>query len=155
MSLDANTPSSSRFVVNSSNHSGKARNRFLRAGTMMSLFLMVFLVPVGSRSWFPNTGMLVLSRRGVAGLDEESSDVSCGNDVGDALALELEEPVDNPGTTISCVVLSVALDVSAFLELDVVSDHWPTQMNIRDLRRVLPSGRTAGVSSRICTVTSN
>ena len=34
---------------------------------------------------------------------------------GDALALELEEPVDNPGTTISCVVLSVALDVSAFL----------------------------------------
>ena len=114
MSLDANTPSSSRFVVNSSNHSGKARNRFPGAGTM-SLFLMVFLVPVGSRSWFPSTGMLVLSRRGVAGLDEESSDVSCGNDVGDALALELEEPVDNPGTTISCVVLSVALDVSAFL----------------------------------------
>ena len=35
-----------------------------------------------------------------AGLDKVSSDVSCGNDVEDVLALDLEEPVDNPGTTI-------------------------------------------------------
>ena len=35
-----------------------------------------------------------------AGVDEESSDESCGHDVEDVLALELEEPVDNPGTTI-------------------------------------------------------
>ena len=34
-------------------------------------------------------------------------DVSCGNDVEDELALELEEPVDNPGATIGtkCSVL--------------------------------------------------
>ena len=30
----------------------------------------------------------------------ESSVESCGNDVGDALVVELEEPVCNPGTTI-------------------------------------------------------
>ena len=33
------------------------------------------------------------------GHDEESSVVSCGNDVGDVHAVELEAPVD-PGTTI-------------------------------------------------------
>ena len=58
------------------------------------------MVSVGSRIWSPNNGKLVLRRRVIAGLDKESSDVSCGNDVGDVLALELEEPVDNPGTTI-------------------------------------------------------
>ena len=71
------------------------------------------------------------SRRVLAGLDEESSDVSCGNDVGD-----------------------VALDF-CHCWLDVFSDHWPTHMNVRDLRRVFPSHRTAGVSSRICIVTNN
>ena len=46
--------------------------------------------------------MLVLTLRVVAGLDEKPSDVSCGNDVEDVLALELEEPVDNPvGTKFS------------------------------------------------------
>ena len=41
-----------------------------------------------------------LSRRVIAGLDVESLFKSRVNDVGDALALELEETVDNPGTTI-------------------------------------------------------
>ena len=45
--------------------------------------------------------MLVPSRRVIAGLAEETSDVSCGKDVGNALALELEEPVDNPGTRLA------------------------------------------------------
>ena len=44
--------------------------------------------------------MLVSSLRVVAGLDEVSSDVSCGDDVEDVLALELEEPVDSPRTQI-------------------------------------------------------
>ena len=35
----------------------------------------------------------------VAGLDVESSVESCGNDVGDVLVVELEDPVGNPGTT--------------------------------------------------------
>ena len=98
-SLDANTPSSSRFSVNSSDQSCKYRNQFLDAG-MIYLFLVVFLVFVGSRNRLPEVVMLVLSLRVVAGLGEVSSDVSCGNDVEDVLALELEEPVDNPETTI-------------------------------------------------------
>ena len=47
------------------------------------------------RFWF-----WVSSFRVVAGLDEVSSDVSCSKDVEDVLAVELEEPVDNHGTTI-------------------------------------------------------
>ena len=35
-----------------------------------------------------------------AGLGKESSVDPCGNDVGDVLEVELEEPVGNPGTTI-------------------------------------------------------
>ena len=57
--------------------------------------------PVESRNWFPSGELLVLRSRVDAGLDEQSSVVSCGNDVGDVLAVELEEPVDNRGTTIS------------------------------------------------------
>ena len=40
-------------------------------------------ITVESRNWSPNTGLLVLRRRVVAGLDE-----SCLNDVGDVLAVE-------------------------------------------------------------------
>ena len=84
--------------MNSCNHSGKLRNLFPGAGTMF-LFVFLLLVFVGSRDWYPDAGMLVSSLRDVAGLDEVS-DVSYGNDVEDVLALELEEPVDEPGTTI-------------------------------------------------------
>ena len=45
-------------------------------------------------------GLLVLRRRLVAGLDEEFSSESCGNDVRDVLAVEQEEPVDNSGTMV-------------------------------------------------------
>ena len=76
VSLDADTPSCTRFSVKSSNHPGRSRNRF------------------------SCTGLLVLRRRMVAGLDVESSVESCGNDVGDVLVVALEEPVVNPGTTI-------------------------------------------------------
>ena len=68
--LDAGTPLSSRYSVNSSNHSN--HSNLLRNG-------------------FP----MPESLRDVAGPDEVSSDVSCGNDREVALALELEEPVDN------------------------------------------------------------
>ena len=80
--------------------------------------------------------MLVWSLRVVAGLDEESSDVPCGVDVVDALALELEEAVDNPGTTIGTKfsvlhwVLLPCLVRCRFLP------PAPTQRNIRVLRRV-------------------
>ena len=35
----------------------------------------------------------------------------------------------------------------------VVLERWPTHVNIRVLRKAFPGDRTAGVSSRICTVT--
>ena len=44
--------------------------------------------------------MLVLRRRIASGLDEVSSDVSCVDDAGEKLVVELEEPIDNPGTKI-------------------------------------------------------
>ena len=88
-SLDAGTSLSPRCSVNSSNHSGKSRNRFPDASTL-SLF-------VGLRDRLPDAGTLVLSLHFVAGRDEVPSYVSCGSDMDDELALELEEPVTNPG----------------------------------------------------------
>ena len=86
--------------------------------------------------------MFVLRRRDFAGLDEESSVVSCGNDVGDVLALKLEELVDNPGQRLAHS-FRVALDFLPcwVIGKDVVSDHWATHANIRDLRRVYPAIR--------------
>ena len=80
----------------------------------------MFWVSVGSRDWLPSGEQLVLRRRTVAGLDEESSVVFCGHDVRDALAVKMEEPVDNPGTTIGIVFsvlhwLSVNFDKKWFL----------------------------------------
>ena len=49
----------------------------------------------------PIARLRVLVRRMDAGLGVESSAVkSCGDHVGDVLAIELEGAVDNPGTTI-------------------------------------------------------
>ena len=136
VSLGANTPPSSRFSVNSSNHSGKSRNQFPDAG-VMSLFLFVFWVSVGSRDQFPQ--MLVSSLRVVAGLDDISSDVSCGNDVEDVLALE-----------------PFCIGFSSIFCWNVVSDHWPTHMHEYPCSsESFPGDTTAGVSSRICTVTKS
>ena len=99
VSLDADTPSFIRFSVKSSNHSGKSRNRFPSTRSM-SLFSSSDHSELSN--WSPSTGRGVLRRRVVARLDVESSGESCVNDVEDffLLAVELEEPVDNPGTTI-------------------------------------------------------
>ena len=96
VSLDAETPFS-RFYVKSSNHCGRSRNNLPCTGSVSLLFHSDCWE---SRNWSPSTGLLVLRRRVIAGLDVESSDESCGNDVGEKLVVELEEPVDNPGTTI-------------------------------------------------------
>ena len=59
------------------------------------------LVSLESRKWSPSAPLRVLRRRKVAGLGVESYRIeSRVNDVGDVLVVELEEPVDNPGTTI-------------------------------------------------------
>ena len=72
VSLDAETPSSTKFSVKSSTHSGKSRNRSPSTSTV-SLFLFMFWVSVGSRDWLSSGELLVLRRRVVAGLGEESS----------------------------------------------------------------------------------
>ena len=70
-----------------------------RCLTHVPIFIC-FLVSVRFRDRFPDARVLVSPLRIVAGLDEISLNASCSNDVEDVLALELEEPVDNPRTTI-------------------------------------------------------
>ena len=117
-----------RMFCEFSNHCGKARDRF------------------------PDEGMLVSSLRVVAGLDAVSSDVSCCNDVEDVLALELEELVDNPGTTIG-----TKFSVWHWVRLPLVVNcgFWPLAQSYEypcSSQRLI-NDRTAAVSSRICTVT--
>ena len=50
MCASADTSGSSRFSVNSSNHSGRSRNRSSEA-RLLSLFLFMFLVFGGSRQF--------------------------------------------------------------------------------------------------------
>ena len=81
-----------------SNHSGKSRNGFPDAGTL-SLFSSCFGVLLDHATCFPMPQRLY-RHFVLLLLDEVSSDVSCGNDAKDVLGPELEEPVENPGTTI-------------------------------------------------------
>ena len=92
-------------------------------------FYFLFLVFVGSPR-FADVWGWVSSLRGVAGPDE-----SCGNDVEDKLALELEEPVDNPGTKIG-TKFSVLHRIISHRWSAAVFDHCPTHVNIWVLRRV-------------------
>ena len=95
-SLDANTPSSSKSSVNSSNHSGISRNRSPWTGTVSSFFS----VSVESCNWFSNARLRVLRLRVDAGLGVESSAIeSCDADVEDVVVHEVDGSVDNPGTT--------------------------------------------------------
>ena len=98
VSLHAGTSLSLRFSVNSSNHSGLSRNQFLLYQYVVSVLDCVFVF-VRLRDRFLDAWTFVSSLRCAAGLEGFSPDVSCGNDVEDELALELEEPVANPGGT--------------------------------------------------------
>ena len=89
MCAGAGTSVSSRFSVNSSNHSRRSRNRSSEA-RLLSLFFL-FWVSSGSCQ-FPGAGS---SLRSVAGL-QDVLDESCGGDVEDELVPEFD---DNPGTT--------------------------------------------------------
>ena len=108
-SLDAEASSSTKFSVNSSNHSGRSCDGLPSAVPMSFFFL--FLV---SCNMSPRVRLRVLRRRVVAGLGVESSVVeSCGTDVEDVLVVELGGPFDNPGKTMGtyflcCMVLSAA-----------------------------------------------
>ena len=90
--------SSTIFSVNSCNNSGRSRNGFRRADSV-SPFLFMFSVSVGSGNRCPRTVLLVLSLRVDSGRTIGITE-SCGNDAGDVRVVELEEPVDKPGTTI-------------------------------------------------------
>ena len=98
VSLDADTTSCIIFSVqNPPTSLGNSATGFFCTGSVS------LLSPVHcseSRNWSPSNGLLVLRRRVVAGLDVESSVESCGNDVGDVFAVELEDLMDNPGTSI-------------------------------------------------------
>ena len=114
VSRDANTPSSSRFHANSPLTILANLATSLPIPVQCPYFKFLFWVSVRSRVWLPSGDVLVLRPRVVAGLDEESSVETCGKDVGDVLAVELEEPVDNPGTKIDRhVVFRAALYSSA------------------------------------------
>ena len=115
----------------------------------VSLFIFLFLVSVGSRDWFLSGELLGLRRRVVAGLDEESSVVSCGNDVGDALAVELEEPVGNPGTTIGALFSVLHLII---LHCLIRCGCWQLAHSSEYLwySQSFPNYNTASVSLRIC-----
>ena len=90
MCAGAGTSESSRLSVNSSNHSGRSRNRSPDACSLL-LFLLLFWDVFALRR-FPDA---CLSLRSVAGL-EDVLDESCGGDVEDELVPEFD---DNPGTT--------------------------------------------------------
>ena len=84
MCAGAGTSVSSRFSVNSSNRSGRSRNRF----PSLSLFLSLFWVFGGS----PDRHFALL-------LDlMDVLDESCGSDVEDELELEFD---DNPGSGVA------------------------------------------------------
>ena len=59
----------------------------------------MFPVCVGYGDGSPHSWLLVLSLRVVAGTNVGITE-SCGRDAGDVGVAELEEPVDQPGTTI-------------------------------------------------------
>ena len=91
-SFDADIPSSTTFSVNSPNRSGKNRKKSHCTKTVSSFCFY------GGCLKDPATVFPLLA---CWYFDVVWSSVeSCGSDVGDVLAIELKEPVDNPGTTI-------------------------------------------------------
>ena len=89
--------SSTRFSINSSYHSGRSRNEFLRS-VSLSPFLFVFSVSAGSCDGLASTVLLALSFFIDAGRCVGVT-ASCDENVGDVDEDELEELVDRPGTT--------------------------------------------------------
>ena len=108
------TLSSTRFSVNSSEHSGRSRNGFLRTPSLS--FLFWFSVSTGPRDASPRTPSLILSLLVDAGCCVGIT-ASCGTDVGDAGEAELEVPVDRPRTTIGTCSPCCILSVCHFYEL--------------------------------------
>ena len=89
MRAGAGTSVSSRFSVNSSNHSGRSRNQSSDSRVSF-LFSFLFWVFEGDPHQFPGAGPLLPSWAGLV------EDKSCNVDVEDE---RLSELADNPGTT--------------------------------------------------------
>ena len=91
------TLSSTKLSVNSSHHSGKSRNGFLRTVSLSPFFCVYgfcWFVRRASRAVLLVLSLLVDARCNVG------SAASCDTDVGDVGVAELEKLVDKPGTTI-------------------------------------------------------
>ena len=102
---------------------------------MSSFFFILFVVSLETRHWSPSARLRFLLLRVVAGLGVEASRIeSCGTDVVDVLADELEGRVDRPRTTIGAKFSVLHRIFLPFLQ-DVVFDHWSTHRNLRDLHR--------------------
>ena len=88
---------STRISVNSS--SSRFDNMSSCAHSMFSS-LFVFLIFAGSPIRYPNSRLLVHTHRVIAGPNVVEFTSSCPNDVATVLVVELDEPVDDPGTAI-------------------------------------------------------
>ena len=71
----------------------------------------------------------------------ESSVESCGDDVGDVLTVELEELVDNLGTTIGTIVFPCYIVFLPVFNNVVFLDLWSTHRNIQNIRIVFQTIR--------------
>ena len=131
---------------------GRSRNKSHRTGSVSS-FLFVFF----GFYWFwrhvsPRAWLLILSLRVVSGRNVETTE-SCGNDAWNVCVAELEEPVDEPGTTIGtqfsvlhCIRLPSSIRCGFWPLVHSYEYPWSSQN--------FQSERTAGVSSRSFTVTN-
>ena len=118
----------------------------------LSLFLFVFLVSSSSCDGLTRTVLLVFSLLDDAGCNFGIT-ASCGTDVGDVGAAELEELVDKPSTTIG-----TKFSVLHFIRLPSLMScgFWPlVQWKLYPWSsQSFPNERKAGVSSRSFAITN-
>ena len=105
------TLSSTRFSVNSSNHSGRSRNE---SPVLLRCHFYVSSVSTGPRDGSSRSLSLILSVLVDTGCCEGIT-ASCGKDVGDVGEAELEKPVDGQGQR-SYVVRRVAFYSSSIFD---------------------------------------
>ena len=142
-SLEAEAASSTKVSVSSSNHSCRSL-----------IFCFWFLWK--SRHWSLSARRRLLLLRVLAGRGAESSRIeSCGPDVEDVLVDELEDLVNEPGTTIGHEILRVAWYFPAVFDEMWFLTTGPLHRKTRGLRRVFQATELLELKSLTCTVASS